>query len=83
MMIDSSSPSETVPSASATPTPEPEPALSLPQEELDPITRAERTKEQGNASFRLKKYAEAIDFYSQAIGTSQTPGHPHTVALIS
>ncbi|KAF8917535.1 hypothetical protein CPB85DRAFT_1284484 [Mucidula mucida] len=61
------SPSETVPSASASPTPEPESAPAPVKEEIDPITRAEKIKEQGNAAFRSKKYTEAIDFYTQAI----------------
>ncbi|KAF9012151.1 TPR-like protein [Hymenopellis radicata] len=73
-------PSETVPSASASPTPEPE---SAPAEEIDPITRAEQIKEQGNAAFRTKKYAEAIDFYTQAIAAATLQSRsPSTKTLL-
>ncbi|EJD36498.1 hypothetical protein AURDEDRAFT_174457 [Auricularia subglabra TFB-10046 SS5] len=49
------------PSSSKSPTPEPEP-------EVDSATKAERLKEQGNQLFKQKKYQEAINLYSQAIG---------------
>lgn len=79
--LDICSPSETVPSASASPTPEPESAPAPLKEEIDPITRAEKIKEQGNAAFRNKRYTEAIDFYTQAIGTCRRPDGYITLAL--
>lgn len=30
--------------------------------------RAERTKEQGNVAFKAKRYGEALDLYSTAVG---------------
>jgi hypothetical protein len=39
-----------------------------PEEKVDPIVAAELAKEQGNARFKVKKYGEAIDLYTQAFG---------------
>ncbi|KAK0478169.1 hypothetical protein IW261DRAFT_1482238 [Armillaria novae-zelandiae] len=37
------------------------------EEEVDPKTRAERIKEEGNAAFRAKNYRQATELYTQAI----------------
>jgi DnaJ family protein C protein 7 len=37
-----------------------------PQE--DDSQKAERIKEEGNVAFKSKRYGEAIDFYTKAIG---------------
>jgi DnaJ homolog subfamily C member 7 len=34
----------------------------------DPILQAERIKEQGNAAFKAKRYEEAVDLYTKAVG---------------
>ncbi|KAF9517087.1 hypothetical protein BS47DRAFT_1375789 [Hydnum rufescens UP504] len=39
-----------------------------PEEKVDPIVAAELAKELGNAKFKVKKYGEAIDLYTQAFG---------------
>ena len=43
-----------------TPSPEPEPE--------DNLTRAEKTKEEGNVAFKTGKYQSAVDLYTKAIG---------------
>ena len=43
-----------------TPSPEPEPE--------DNLTRAEKTKEEGNVAFKTGKYQSAVDLYPKAIG---------------
>ncbi len=55
--------------ASATP-PTSDGSSERQEEEEEKTKRAERIKEEGNVAFKAKKYAEAIDFYSKAIGTS-------------
>jgi DnaJ family protein C protein 7 len=40
------------------------------EEEEDTTKKAEGIKEEGNVAFKAKKYAEAIDLYSKAIGAS-------------
>lgn len=37
-------------------------------EQVDPIKKAEETKERGNVAFKALKFPEAIEIYSQAIG---------------
>lgn len=39
-------------------------------EEVDPIVAADRAKEEGNAKFKVKKYGEAIDLYTEAFSMS-------------
>ncbi|EJD33033.1 protein prenylyltransferase, partial [Auricularia subglabra TFB-10046 SS5] len=46
-----------------------------PEPEVDPATKAERLKEQGNQLFKQKKYQEAINLYSQAIDLN--PNEPN------
>lgn len=53
-------PQET-PTTDSVPEPAPEP--------IDPIKEAEKKKEAGNTAFRAKKYQEAIEQYTEAIGT--------------
>jgi hypothetical protein len=55
----------------STPDPHPE-----PEPEPDPVqiaAEAEKLKEQGNDSFKHKRYGEAIVLYTKAIGTSSYP----------
>jgi hypothetical protein len=54
------------------PAPEVEP-LRVPAEAVeevfaDPVEEADRLKERGNAAFKGKRYSEAIDLYTEAIG---------------
>lgn len=64
----------------AEPEPEPEP-------ELDPAAiaaEAEKLKEQGNESFKLGRYGEAVDLYTKAISTSSPrPPSPSALSLSS
>ncbi|KAH9057438.1 hypothetical protein EDB87DRAFT_1751756 [Lactarius vividus] len=51
----------------------PAPPNSQPIPEPDPVARAaeaEKLKEQGNDSFKLARYGDAIDLYTKAIGAS-------------
>ena len=52
-----------LPPISPSPTPTPEPV------EEDAAKRAEKIKDQGNAAFKAANYAEAVDFYTKAIGS--------------
>lgn len=36
--------------------------------EMDPTVEADRFKERGNESFKAKRYGDAIDLYTRAIG---------------
>lgn len=38
--------------------------------------RAEATKERGNLAFKAKRYADAVDLYSTAVGTPCLPRLP-------
>jgi DnaJ homolog subfamily C member 7 len=61
----------------------PEPPKAETEEEK--LARAERTKEQGNVAFKAKRYGEALDHYSTAVGVYIHPpsrsidslGHAH------
>lgn len=55
--------------ASTTP-PTSDGSVEQQEEEEDKTQKAERIKEEGNVAFKAKQYAEAIDLYSKAIGTS-------------
>ncbi|TDL26545.1 TPR-like protein [Rickenella mellea] len=46
---------------------QPSPPPPEPEPEVDPTTRAEQLKEEGNVAFRAKDYTTAIDRYSKAI----------------
>ena len=35
---------------------------------MDPIAEGERLKEEGNVAFKAKRYGEAVDLYTKAIG---------------
>lgn len=61
------------PSGSSIPLPQPVspvPQNATPEPEEDPTVRAGKIKDQGNISFNAKRYGEAIDLYSKAIGLS-------------
>jgi DnaJ homolog subfamily C member 7 len=47
---------------------QPEPAV--PAVPADPLKEAEKKKEAGNTAFKAKKYQEAIERYTEAIGLS-------------
>ena len=56
-------------------TPSPNPAQDLPSqkpsselEEEDNTARAEKVKELGNTAFKAGRYANAIEYYTKAIG---------------
>lgn len=59
------------PPASGSSSKEPEPTAE-PEPETDGqrAQRAEKVKEQGNTAFKAKRYGEAIDLYTKAIGSS-------------
>ncbi|SJL05392.1 related to tetratricopeptide repeat protein 2, dnajc7 [Armillaria ostoyae] len=58
---------DTAPTESAPTSPKlPEDEVVI-EEEVDPKTRAERIKEEGNAAFRAKNYRQATELYTQAI----------------
>ena len=50
------------------PTTSPPPTPSPASEPQDHLTRAERTKEEGNVAFKTGKYQPAVDLYTKAIG---------------
>lgn len=56
-------------SASASSSKEPEPTAK-PETDDQKAHRAEKVKAQGNTSFKAKRYGEAIDLYTKAIGSS-------------
>jgi DnaJ family protein C protein 7 len=59
------------PGTNETGTPPPPPySEQVPEEQVDPAVLAERTKEQGNIAFKAKRYGEAVNHYSKAIGAS-------------
>jgi hypothetical protein len=70
----SSAASAAKPQATPTLSPAPPPPPSKTPPELDPepeeepAIRAEKIKEQGNVAFKAKRYADAIDLYTKAIG---------------
>ncbi|OBZ73547.1 DnaJ subfamily C member 7 [Grifola frondosa] len=41
-------------------------------EEIDPVTLAEKMKEDGNTAFKASRFQEAIEFYTKAIGLHPT-----------
>ncbi|KAG6865143.1 hypothetical protein C0991_004825, partial [Blastosporella zonata] len=62
--------------SSSPPPSSPSPNLnSTPEPEEDPITSAEKVKEQGNVSFKAGKYGDAIDLYTKAIGLNPEPAY--------
>ncbi|KAG7450755.1 TPR-like protein [Guyanagaster necrorhizus] len=63
---------EAAATASAPTTPKLPEAEVVVEEEVDPKTRAERIKEEGNAAFRAKNYREATKLYTQAIDLNPT-----------
>jgi hypothetical protein len=59
------------PGSGSQPEPEPDEPEPEPEPERDPAAiaaDAENLKEQGNDSFKRKRYGDAIDLYSKAIG---------------
>ena len=48
----------------------PVPDRSSPPPAIDPIAKAEEMKEKGNVAFREKRFVEAVNYYTQAIGAS-------------
>lgn len=60
-----SGPSTPIVERTPSPPPEPEPE---PEEEGDILIRAEKVKEQGNVAFKAKRFGDAIDLYTKAIG---------------
>ena len=46
------------------------PEPTAPAVPADPLKEAEKKKEAGNAAFKAKKYQEAIEHYTEAIGMS-------------
>ena len=58
--------------ADETSTPPSSDGLGEQQEEEDKTKKADRIKEEGNVSFKAKKYDEAIDLYTKAIGAFLT-----------
>jgi hypothetical protein len=73
-MEDESVPTPTTPFSplNGTPTPEPPPSAGSsvePEVQEDLTAKAEGIKEKGNNAFKAKRYGEAIDSYTEAIGT--------------
>lgn len=58
--------------ADETSTPPSSDGVGEQQEEEDKTKKADRIKEEGNVSFKAKKYDEAIDLYTKAIGAFLT-----------
>ena len=50
---------------------------------FEKVAKAEKFKEKGNESFRCKRYIEAIDLYTDAIGASSLSSFPLTFHLHS
>jgi hypothetical protein len=50
---------------------------------VEKVAKAEKFKEKGNESFRCKRYIEAIDLYTEAIGASSLSSFPLTFHLHS
>jgi len=48
---------------------------------VERVAKAEKFKEKGNESFRCKRYIEAIDLYTEAIGASSLSSFPLTFHL--
>ncbi|KAH7918272.1 TPR-like protein [Leucogyrophana mollusca] len=66
--LSTGSPSQSAPTSPlppSSPTPAPDPPLA---KESPPPASADTVKEQGNVAFKAKRYGEAIDLYSKAIG---------------
>lgn len=55
-------------SGQSPPTSPAEPSSAPEVEAVDPVQLAESLKEKGNTAFRAKRYQEAIEEYSKAIG---------------
>lgn len=63
MDVDPPTPTVETPPLSASATPP-----AVPETDEQKALRAENTKEKGNAAFKAKRYGEAIDLYTKAIG---------------
>ena len=78
MVVDPEIPS--TPSGS-TPPPPPPYSEQVAEAEPDPAALAEKTKEQGNAAFKAKRYGEAVNLYTKAIGAFPPPPSRHCVLI--
>jgi len=64
MNVDSPSPA----ASTSKKTPPPPSPPSPPETDAQKLARADRVKEQGNTAFKAKRFDEAIEWYTRAIG---------------
>lgn len=56
---------------------------ATPPEPVDPLKEAEKSKEAGNTAFRTKKFQEAVERYTEAIGAYFSHFHQTHYILIA